>query len=99
MEKEDKNKKTFFGYYKDDGFVKRKGKGRIDAFLKWPTIKEQWVNNFINRQETEISLMQTVNANDEWCAEAYMKTDYSRLKQQDFIDEIKKYVAFRVLNI
>ena len=40
-----KNKKTFFGYYKDDGFVKRKGKGRIDALLKWSTIKEKWVTN------------------------------------------------------
>jgi len=27
-----KNKETYFGYYKDDGFVKRKGKGRIDVY-------------------------------------------------------------------
>ena len=94
-----KNKKTFFGYYKDDGFVKRKGKGRIDAFLRWEKIKEKWVTAFINRQEeARFSLTHIVSAKDEWCAEAYMEPDYSMLSEQDFIDEVKKYAAFKVLN-
>lgn len=94
-----KNKKTFFGYYKDDGFVKRKGKGRIDALLAWEKTKERWVTNYINRQEeVGLSLKHIVSAKDEWCAEAYMETDYSILTRQDLIDEVKKYAAFKVLN-
>ena len=31
-------------------------------------------------------------------AEAYMETDYSGLSASDFERELKKYVAFRVLN-
>lgn len=94
-----KNKKTYFGYYKNDGFVKRKGKGRIDAALRWESIKEKWITNFINRQqETNLSLNKSVTAKDEWCAEAYMETDYSILTPQNFIDEVKKYAAFKVLN-
>jgi type I restriction enzyme M protein len=38
-----------------------------------------------------------VTADDEWCAEAYMETDYSTLSPEDFDAEIKKYVAFRIL--
>lgn len=34
------NEETFFGYYKDDGFVKRKKLGRIDANNKWETISD-----------------------------------------------------------
>lgn len=34
----------------------------------------------------------------EWCAEAYLETDYSDLSDSDFITELKKYSAFKVLN-
>ncbi|MBO4386147.1 MAG: N-6 DNA methylase, partial [Treponema sp.] len=39
----DSTQETFFGYYKDDGFVKRKKLGRIDAFKKWADIEKKWV--------------------------------------------------------
>ncbi|MFH1561826.1 MAG: N-6 DNA methylase [Nitrospirota bacterium] len=93
------NKETYFGYYKDDGFVKRKTKGRIDAFGKWESIKAEWVSSYINRKaKAGFSVNKIVTAEDEWCAEAYMETDYSNLSEKDFINEIKKYVAFEVLN-
>lgn len=44
------------------------------------------------------SLMAQVKAEDEWCAEAYMETDYSTLTTESFERELKKYVAFRILN-
>jgi type I restriction-modification system DNA methylase subunit len=98
--KHPKNKETYFGYYKEDGFVKRKGKGRIDALLKWEEIKNKWVSNYLNRKdETGFSVNKTVTAKDEWCAEAYMGTDYSLLKEEDFVDEVRKYAAFKVLNL
>ena len=36
-----KGKETFFGYFKDDGFEKRKKLGRIDVHNKWGKIKEE----------------------------------------------------------
>jgi type I restriction enzyme M protein len=90
---------TYFGYYKDDGFVKRKVQGRIDVYGKWEAIKEKWITNYINRKtEAGLSANRVVTAQDEWCAEAYMETDYSKISEIDFIREIKKYVAFKVLN-
>jgi len=40
--------------------------------------------------------LKCINGNDEWCAEAYMETDYSTLNENDFIDEIKKYISYQV---
>lgn len=91
-------KKTWLGYCRDDGFVKTKHRGRIDFFGRWPAIRERWVSAFRNREVVPgLSLMQKVGAEDEWCAEAYMETDYSTLTQSDFEAEVKKYVAFRIL--
>lgn len=91
------NKETYFGYYKDDGFVKRKIKGRIDAFGKWEDIKAEWVSSYINRKaKTGFSVNKIVTANDEWCAEAYMETDYTQLKDEDFIRTIRDYSSFLV---
>jgi len=75
-----KNKETYFGYYKDDGFVKRKIQGRYDVFGKWGDIKEKWISNYVNRkQEAGFSVNKVVTADDEWVAEAYMKINYSKL--------------------
>lgn len=44
-------RKTWFGYFKDDGFEKRKHKGRIDARGKWKAIKKLWVDAYHNLDE------------------------------------------------
>lgn len=91
-------KKTWFGYWKDDGFVKTKHRGRIDLHGSWPSIRDHWVEMFRNREvHAGESVLQAVGPNDEWCAEAYMETDYSTLTEKDFEREIKKYVVFRIL--
>jgi len=93
-----KNKETYFGYYKDDGFVKRKIKGRINAYGKWDAIKEKWISYFMNgKNEAGFSVSKVVSAEDEWCAEAYMETDYSNLSKDNFINTIKEYVFFSEL--
>ena len=95
----DKNVETYFGYYKNDGFEKRKNIGRTDIYGKWEEIKEKWVNYYKRRkEEAGFSIKQFVNAEMEWCAEAYLETDYSDLCDSDFITELKKYSAFKVLN-
>ena len=91
-----KTYKTFFGYYKSDGFEKTKNMGRIDKGF-WTEIKAKWLNNFINREsETGVSVLKSIKANDEWCAEAYMETDYSNLSEAEFKKTIKEYVVFRI---
>jgi type I restriction-modification system DNA methylase subunit len=90
-----KHKETYFGYYKDDGFLKRKNKGRIDALGKWESIKEKWLSNFINRKEEPgLSVNQEVTAEMEWLAEAYMATDYSTLTDTDFENALVNYTTF-----
>ncbi len=93
-----KDKETFFGYFKDDGFVKTKDKGRIDKYKKWKDIKEKWLSAFKNKQNLEgISVKYQVNAEDEWCAEAYMQTGYFELKKDNFENNLKKFIAFNVI--
>jgi hypothetical protein len=94
-----KNKKTFFGYFKDDGFFNKKTKGRFDYDKKWEYIKDNWLNLYVNNEEqVGFSKTKKVTSEDEWCAEAYMETDYSTLNENDFQDVLKKYIAFNVLH-
>ena len=88
-------KETYFGYYKDDGFAKRKNRGRVDAYGKWTRIKSKWLSNFFNRKsEPGLSVNQVITAEMEWAAEAYMETDYSRLSSEDFEDMVLEYATF-----
>lgn len=97
--KPNKGRKTWFGYFKDDGFEKRKHLGRIDARDKYSTIKERWLSAYRNQDEIPgLSVRKEVTADDEWCAEAYMETDYSTLCDEDFIRKMRDYAAFLVQN-
>lgn len=89
--------KTWFGYFKDDGFEKRKNLGRIDARNRYTTIKERWLSAYRNFDEIPgLSVRKEVGYKDEWCAEAYMETDYSTLCDEDFIRKMRNYVSFLV---
>ena len=77
--------RTWFGYWKDDGFIKTKANGRVDRAGRWPAIRESWLQAFQMRREVPgSSVMATVGPDDEWCAEAYMETDYTSLRRADF---------------
>ncbi|MGR5269747.1 HsdM family class I SAM-dependent methyltransferase [Vibrio astriarenae] len=92
-----KRHKTFFGYFKDDGFELTK-KGRKDTG-RWELIKEGWLTAFENKESRAgFSVCHQVTASEEWCAEAYMETDYSTLTEADFVATLKDYAAFRLLN-
>lgn len=95
-----KNKKTFFGYYKDDGFVKRKNKGRIDLYHKFENeIKEKWITAYINREEKAgFSVTKEVVAEDEWCAETYLETDYSKFDNSMCVEKMLEYGTFLYSN-
>ncbi len=92
-------KKTWFGYWRDDGLVITKHLGRADVNQKWAEIRNQWVTAYRNREIVPgKSIAAEVTQNDEWCGEAYMETDYSGLTSSDFESAVKKYVAYRILN-
>lgn len=102
-----KGKKTWFGYLKDDGFVKIKNKGRIDVFDRWRDIKEKFLDAYNNLDEIDgLSVMKEVEFLDsekkftkEWCAEAYMKTDYSKLSIDEFEKVLKRYAIYKTVGI
>ena len=95
----DNSQETFFGFYKEDGLVKKKKLGRIDFYNKWQNIKKEWLTLYRNKDiKAGFSVRQCITHKDEWLAEAYMETDYSTLTKNDLIDTIKNYVAYQFLN-
>lgn len=96
------NRETFFGYFKDDKFIKRKGLGRVeqtnqDGNSLWLNTEAQWLDLYKNRRVVPgLSVMQEVTYEDEWLAEAYMETDYSTLSEKDFQGVINSYVSYLV---
>jgi type I restriction-modification system DNA methylase subunit len=93
------NKKTWFGYWRDDGFVKTKHMGRVDLNEKWSFIKSKWVKSYRNNEvHPGESVMAYVKEEDEWIAEAYLETDYSQITREDFEKVVKNYAIFNLLN-
>jgi len=93
-------RKTWFGYWKDDGFIKTKQNGRVDVDKRWAEIRDRWVSAFRNREvHAGESVMRAVTADDEWCAEAYMETNYSRLTRGDFEKVVRDYALFSLLGV
>ncbi|MDR3283967.1 MAG: SAM-dependent methyltransferase [Treponema sp.] len=93
----DATKTTFFGYYKDDGFVKAKKLGRIDKFNKWRGIEAEWIRLYQEREIKEgMAAKKAVTWKDEWLCEAYMETDYSLLTQDDFQNTVNNFLAHLV---
>lgn len=98
---------TFFGYCKDDGFIKKKNLGRVEQFIKdgdgnftvskWAEIEKEWLRLFETKSVVDgKSAVEMVNANDEWLCEAYMKTDYTKLTADDFQRTLNNYLSYLV---
>ena len=93
----DSNVSTFFGYYKDDGFIKMKKLGRVDYYNRWKDIKKQWIKLYREKEVVDgLSSKHKVTHTDEWLCEAYMKTDYTKLTQDDFQQTVNDYLAYLV---
>lgn len=96
------NRDTFFGYFKDDKFIKRKGTGRIEKTDNngkslWVETEEKWLHLYKNRiAEPGLSVTHKVDENDEWLAEAYMETNYNDLSESDFQNSINNYLAYLI---
>lgn len=96
------NKETFFGYFKEDKFIKRKGLGRIEKTDNngnslWAKIEELWLHLYKNKKVVPgLSVMRKVSWQDEWLAEAYMETSYDSLTEKDFQNVVNNYLAFLI---
>lgn len=89
------DRKTFFGLWREDGFVKVKNAGRIDRDDSWSAIRDGWVEQYRNREvRPGQSVMHKVDAMDEWLAEAYMETDYSTLSKGDLGVVLRDFAMF-----
>jgi type I restriction-modification system DNA methylase subunit len=87
---------SFFGYLKDDGFEITRTNGRQDQG-KWTEIKDEMLTLYRNYEEKAgISALAEVWEDDEWCCEAYMKTDYSGITPEMFKKEMMNYVLFNL---
>ena len=91
-------KETFFGYFKDDGYEKRKNLGRMEREDGlWRMTEEKWLKLYFNRKsERGYSVTRQVTASDEWLAEAYMEADYNKLNQDDFQKVLNEYLGYLV---
>jgi type I restriction enzyme M protein len=88
---------TWFGSWKNDGFEKQKRRGRIDPNHHWPSVRDAWLKSFHARATVPgQSISRHVDTNDEWCAEAYMDTDYSALMQSEFERSVRHYAMYRL---
>jgi len=86
---------TWFGYWRDDGFVKLKHLGRVDHDGRWAAIRDQWLADYRGLASVPgRCVKRLVSADDEWCAEAYLETDYSTLTDADFAAELRRYAIF-----
>lgn len=93
---------TFFGFYREDGFVKKKNLGRIEQFdgdgnSKWKEIENRWIRLYRNKTVVDgLSACKEISGDAEWLCEAYMKTDYSTLSEKDFQNTINNYLSYLV---
>ena len=93
------DKEVFFGYYKNDGFEKRKKYGRYDINSQWKEKENDWFWSYKNGQtKPEFSITKKITYEDEWCAENFLETDYNAITSEDFVTMLKKYAAFKIIN-
>jgi type I restriction-modification system DNA methylase subunit len=89
---------SWFGYWRDDGFMLSKNKRVERRKGLWDEIKKEWLDAYRNQRTVAgKSCKKAVTHTDEWIAEAYMETDYSSMTQESFEQEIKKFALFNLM--
>jgi len=93
----DYSKSVFFSRWTDDGFITIPHRGRIETD-EWQLKRKEWLSmlsgDFV---DSTLCLKQKISKKDEWCAEAYIETDYSQLTEDKFLNQLKKYALFNYL--
>lgn len=92
-------KKTWLAYWRDDGHVKTKGRGRIDKNHLWQGINAAWISAYHNRDvEKGKSVSVVLKAANEWCVEAFLQADYSSIDKASVEREMRRYLAYEILS-
>ena len=66
-----------------------------EFYSKWKAIEEEWLRLFRNHKSVDgLSATAEVSGKDEWLCEAYMKTDYTKLCEEDFQKTLNNYLAY-----
>lgn len=87
------NYKTWFGYWRNDGFEVSGGR-RVDKFNKWENIKKAWLDMY-NEKKTiaSISTLGIVSPDGDWTPECFLDIDYSELSLVDFKKKYREYIS------
>jgi len=96
---EDSSKIAFLSRWVDDGFLTIPHSGRFDKNGNWLSVKNEWLRQLkgMAKENKTIYLRRELNIGDEWLAEAYVKTDYSKLTEKAFENQLKKYALFQYM--
>ena len=97
-------KKTFLGYFKDDGFIKKKNLGRVSRIDSkgnplWEQIEKEWLDLYFgNTNNPYMAIRKKLTHTDEWLAEAYIETNYDKFLSDysPFEMSIRQYLAFLI---
>lgn len=94
------NSKTWFGYWKEDGFKKKRPYGRIDYYGTYKEeIKPFWLDSYFNKKEIKgFSVLRHVDESNEWLVEPYLNTEFEELTDENFINTLKEYSTFLFYN-
>ena len=95
----DNTKSTFFGRWKDDGFVVIPHNGRKNGG-NWDAIRHEWIDQMDGtaEQNDTVFVRKKISPNDEALAEAYTKTGYMGLNDSDFERTLKKYSLYKFMD-
>jgi type I restriction enzyme M protein len=89
---------TWFGYWRDDGFMMKKNSRVERSPGLWEQTKNKWLSDYWGCLEKQgYSCNRAVTHEDEWVAEAYLETDYSQLAESDFEKEVKKFLLYKLM--
>lgn len=94
----DINKSVFFARWQEDGFKVIPHNGRKDTG-KWEYIRKNWLEQIDGTALSDeyVWLKKKIGISEEALAEAYIKTDYSKLTDYDFEVTLKKYSLFKYM--
>lgn len=89
----------FFGRWNDDGFKVIPHNGRKET-AEWNNIKNEWLNQLKPgcKINNKVFVWKEIKTSDEALAEAYIETDYSKLREEDFIKTLKEYALFKYMD-
>lgn len=99
------NGSTYLMDWKNDEFYKKRlSKGvatMVCEYAKWNEIKQRWLGDYFGDKNLGIKI--TFDKNNaskmSWLYESYYAIDYAKeLTENNFIDTIRKYIAYKVEN-